>query len=288
MSPDRPHREIELRKLVPNLLTAAALCSGFASMHYAMRLGQDPLALAKAIACIGVAFILDGLDGRLARLLRATTRFGESFDSIADFVAFGAAPAVLLYQWQLKSVAIGGVEMDELGLLAAVLYSLCAAIRLARFAAQARKKKLGAPVSKFFQGMPAPGASGAVLVPPMLELSSLHWQAPALVTTAYTLLIAALMVSRVPMISVKHLKINRKLMVPLMIFVGVLVIAGSRDTWLTIAGLSLCYLCSMPLAVARHRLASSKEASEVVATHQAASPADRRREASEPPRPSRI
>lgn len=259
-----PHHrgEIELRKLLPNLMTAGALCAGLASMHYAMRLGQDPSALAKAIACIGVAFVLDGLDGRLARLLRATSRFGETFDSIADFVAFGAAPAFLLYQWQLKSVVIAGVDADPLGLMTAVLYALCAAIRLARFAAQARKKKLGAPVAKFFTGMPAPGASGAVLVPAMLELSSLRWTAPVMVTICYTLLIAALMVSRIPMISVKHVRISRKLIVPLMISFGLLVIAGSRDTWLTLAAISSLYLLSLPLAIRRHRMLLRKEAAE--------------------------
>lgn len=273
--PSSPRGEVELRKLIPNLLTAAALCSGLASMHFALRVGHgtDPLALAKAIACIGLAFVFDGLDGRLARLLRATSRFGESFDSIADFVAFGAAPAFLLYQWQLKDVRLGETNLDPLGLAAAVLYSLCAAIRLARFSAQARKKKLGAPVGKFFQGMPAPGASGAVLVPPMLALSSLDWKMPPLATTFYTLLIAALMVSKIPMISVKHIRISRRLIVPLMIFVGVLVVAASRDTWLTLAVLSTCYLLSLPVAVVRHRRVMAREAAQAAEASGSAGPA---------------
>ncbi|MCW5765863.1 MAG: phosphatidylcholine/phosphatidylserine synthase [Phycisphaeraceae bacterium] len=272
MNPDaeRTRGEVELRKLLPNLLTAGALCAGVASMHYALRLGTDPQALAKAIACIGVSFVLDGLDGRLARLLRATSRFGERFDSIADFVAFGAAPAFLLYQWQLKGLAVGGA--DTIGLFVAATYALCAAIRLARFAAQARKKKLGAPVARFFQGMPAPGASGAVLVPPMLELSSLQVTAPPWATAVYTLVIACLMVSKVPMISVKHIRISRRLIVPLMLFVGVLVIAGSRDTWLTLAVLSSAYLLSMPVAVAQRRAAAAKEASEAAALSGGAPP----------------
>jgi CDP-diacylglycerol---serine O-phosphatidyltransferase len=166
-SPQAPRqpREVELRKLIPNLLTAAALCAGIASIFFAMQyrpeLRNDDM-LMRAVAMIGLAFVLDGLDGRLARLLRATSRFGERFDSISDFVAFGLAPAFILHRWVLHET---GPEALRLGFFAVVLYALCAAIRLARFAIAAGRAKPNSAPSKFFTGLPAPAASFIVLMP---------------------------------------------------------------------------------------------------------------------------
>lgn len=241
---------IPFRKLIPNLMTAGALCAGIASFHFSIT-GQFD----KAMGCIAASFVLDGLDGRAARFLRVTSRFGEVIDSISDFTAFGVAPAFLLYQWQLQK------DAGVVGLLAVALYALCAAIRLARFTVQARKQKLGGPPGKFFQGLPAPAAAGAALVPPMLALSeTVAWKAPAYATAVYTLMLAAFMVSKLPMISVKGMRISRKLVVPLMLFAGVLTIGLVRDGWLTLSALATLYLLSFPAGWVLHARSKNKPA----------------------------
>ena len=267
----RSRREVELRKLIPNMMTGGAFCCGLASIYFALKYvpteaaagGAVPFRpipgwtpekhLATAIALIGMSFLLDGFDGRMARMLKVTSRFGEKFDSIADFVSFGVAPAFILFKWRL-------FEGDEWGYGVAVLYSLCAAIRLARFTVQAKKKKLGAPVSKFFTGLPAPAAAFVVLIPVMLSLSQIvanrakmDWTQEWVLWTVigYTLLIAGLMVSTIPMASVKHVKINRKLLPGLMIAVGLVAVCMIKDTWLTLSVLAAIYLLSLPLSVYR-------------------------------------
>lgn len=264
----RSRREVELRKLIPNMMTGGAFCCGLASIYFSLKYNPSaaPSAtatgvaawpaeriIATAIALIGMSFLLDGFDGRMARLLKVTSRFGEKFDSIADFVSFGVAPAFILFKWKLA-------EGDELGYGVAVMYTLCAAIRLARFTAQAKKKTLGAPVSKFFTGLPAPAAAFVVLIPVMLFLSETVRQQLALDWTkqwvlwsavAYTLLVAGLMVSVIPMASVKHVKISRKLLPALMITVGLIAVCMIKDSWLTLSVLAALYLFSLPLSVYR-------------------------------------
>jgi CDP-diacylglycerol--serine O-phosphatidyltransferase len=239
-------------------MTAGALCAGVASIYFAEKYtptSNDVTPLMRAIALIGLAFVLDGLDGRLARLLKATSRFGERFDSISDFVAFGLAPAFILYRWLL-----GG--LDLVGFAVVVCYALCAAIRLARFARQARRKAVNAPVARFFTGLPAPAAGFVVMLPLLAALSptlarwtgtdtsawlTLHWL--PWVVLGHTVLISALMVSTVPMLSVKHMRVDRRVLVPLMLGVGVLAVLLAKDAWLTLACLAAIYLLSLPLAV---------------------------------------
>lgn len=264
----RSRREVELRKLIPNLMTGGAFCCGVASIYFASKYSHqspDTSLIARAIGLLGASFLLDGLDGRMARMLKVTSRFGEKFDSIADFVSFGLAPAFILYKWKL-------IGFDELGFGVSVMYTLCAAIRLARFTAQAKKKTIGAPVSKFFQGLPAPAAAFVVLIPAMLALSPLFaskiatpsafdwtetWVLWAVVT--HTLLVAGLMVSTIPMASVKHVKINRSLLIPLLIGIGAIAVCMIKDAWLTLSVLAFVYLLSLPLSVMRARsLASAR------------------------------
>lgn len=260
----RQPREVELRKLVPNLLTAAALCSGIAAIYFATKYqpSGDSAPIMRAVALIGLAFVLDGLDGRLARLLRATSRFGERFDSISDFVCFGLAPAFILYRWALQDAQGIGTE---LGFAVVVVYALCAAIRLARFARQAGRKPAGAPVSKFFQGLPAPAAAFVVLTPLLVFLSptisgalarrglSMPMNVLEWVVLGHTALVAGLMVSTVPMISVKHVRVSRTILVPLMMGIALIAFFLVLDAWLTLAVLAMLYLLSLPLAVASSR-----------------------------------
>jgi CDP-diacylglycerol---serine O-phosphatidyltransferase len=255
--------EVELRKLLPNLLTTGAFFSGVAAIFFAHKYNAtsataslaDPKLLAQAIGLMGLSFVLDGLDGRLARMLRVSSQFGARLDSISDFVAFGLAPAFILFKWGLY-------HADELGFAVVGIYSLCAAIRLARFAAQAARKPLHGPVARTFVGLPAPAAGFIVLIPVMLWLSP-HVSAWAAklklsvspsevwvrwVVLAYVLLIAGLMVSKFPMLSVKHIRVSRKVLTPLMVATGLLAAALFVDAWLTLTVLACVYLLSMPLA----------------------------------------
>ncbi|CAN5772195.1 phosphatidylcholine/phosphatidylserine synthase [soil metagenome] len=258
-------REIEVRKLAPNMITAASLCAGLASLHYSLlgSVGAGPENFRYAVLAIVISFILDGLDGRMARLLRVTSKFGEVFDSMADFMAFGVAPAFLIYQWKLRDAVVNGKEVELFGLAAIMLFALCAAIRLARFAANAAKKRPGAPTGKFFAGLPAPAAGGAVLIPAMLEFSPLvHYQVPATAILVWTALLAIFMVSKIPMLSIKGLKVKRALAPVILALVALVVFGIMRDGWLTASVVFGIYVLSFPLGFAGYRKAVAKEASE--------------------------
>ncbi|MBX7136589.1 MAG: CDP-diacylglycerol--serine O-phosphatidyltransferase [Oligoflexia bacterium] len=178
------------RYLVPNAVTLANMFCGFLTCIYAAS-GR----FEKAVIAIGLAILLDGLDGRVARRLNATSRFGVEFDSFSDLVSFGVAPAVLMYHWCFKAQA------DEFGVLVTFIYLLCAASRLARF-------NISDPNLKSFTGLPTPGAAAAVVVAVNFApaLSPSFW-----VTTIGALLalsLAYLMVSRIEYLSVKTLRIS--------------------------------------------------------------------------------
>lgn len=250
-----PEREfsratVPLRRLVPNMITTAALCSGVAALHFASRVQPD---LAHAVAYIGVAAFLDGLDGRAARLLKATSRFGETFDSLSDFVCFGVAPAFLLYRFCQRDLTLLGLNLEGVVFMACVLFALCSAMRLARFTAQQRRKKPGTKPSRFFTGMPTPAAAAAGLAPIMLALSEVGLQLPTIVVVGHTLLIAAMMVSRLPMFAFKRLRVSRTWAMPLMLAIGLVVVMAARDAWLTGAALALVYMLTLPWSLAAYR-----------------------------------
>lgn len=231
--------------LLPNLLTTAALACGLASLHFALRGSFE-----KAMAAVVVAGIFDALDGRAARLLKVTSKFGAVLDSLSDFLAFGVAPAVILYQWKLSGT-------DVFGYSALMVFPLCAALRLARFTAAAmpggREPPPREPASRpssFFVGLPTPAAAGVVLIPPMLAFSErAAFEAPAWSVILLTLAVGVAMISRLPMFSIKGVRVSRKFVAPLMVGVGLLIVAASRDAWLTIAGLSILYVLLMPVAI---------------------------------------
>jgi len=180
-----PHRKrtVPLRMFVPNLFTTIAMCCGLASMHYSLKGDWD-----RAMLAVLLSAVFDGLDGRAARLLRVASPFGEVLDSLADFLSFGVAPAMLIHQWMFSQAAVkAGVPptlTDVFGLAAVITFVLCSAMRLARFTAAARPKQVSAAPpppgeeqrevvlkSKFFQGLATPSAAAAVMVPIMLAYS---------------------------------------------------------------------------------------------------------------------
>src|ERR1700674_2082117 len=180
----RRFRAIPVRTLVPNIITLLALCAGLT----AIRLAAEGV-LEWALYAIVFAAVLDGIDGRVARLLKGTSRFGAELDSLADFVNFGVAPALILYFWDLH-------ELRSAGWIAALVFAICAGLRLARFNVSTDDPNRPAWASNFFVGMPAPAGAITVLLPIYVYFLGAPVWAP--ITFLYTLLIAFLMVLRLP------------------------------------------------------------------------------------------
>jgi CDP-diacylglycerol--serine O-phosphatidyltransferase len=225
-------RSVPIRVLVPNLLTTLALCAGLASIHFSLKAASfttDPHTVSdkmdrlweKAMACIFLAAVFDLLDGFAARVLKVQSPFGAVLDSLSDFLSFGIAPALLLHQWSLSECSIQirsqVYKLDPLGLIAVMTFVLCSALRLARFTAAARAVKLPPGVTPppeprphhwrpgFFVGMPTPAAAGAVLIPPMLAVSTFpHYPTPDWLVILFTFMVALLMIGRQPMFSVQE------------------------------------------------------------------------------------
>src|ERR1700755_643298 len=154
----RRFRLIPVRTLVPNLITLLALCAGLTSIRLAFE-----QKLEWAVAAIVFAALLDGIDGRVARMLKGTSRFGAELDSLADFVNFGVAPALILYFWGLH-------ELGHAGWIAAIVYAICCALRLARFNVMCDDPTRPAWAGSYFTGMPAPGGAITVLLPIYVSL----------------------------------------------------------------------------------------------------------------------
>lgn len=237
----RRARAVPLRRLVPNFLTIISLCSGLASLHFSLQMDWD-----RALSAIAVAAVFDMLDGGAARLLRASSRFGAVLDSLSDFVSFGVAPALMLHQWMLK-------EAGAPGLAATMIFALCAALRLARFTS-ARKSNPSSPLARFFVGLPTPAAASIVVIPVMLETAkNTAYRLPEWIVILHTFFIAWLMISRQPCFSLKKLKVKRNLIVPLMVAVGLVVVAAAKDPWATAVALASIYLLSIPLSITVYR-----------------------------------
>ncbi len=239
--------DVPVWALVPNLLTTIALCCGLASVYFSM---QNKFL--HAMGAIILSGIFDVLDGRAARILKASSKFGAVLDSLSDFLAFGVAPAVLLLQHDL-------VKEDAIGLAAAMTYALCAAIRLARFtSAASAPARPDSPSSVFFTGMPSPAAAGIVMIPPMVMASeTLKPFDPSIrpgLVAVHMLIVGLLMISRLPMFSIKKIRVARGLIAPVLVALGLIVAAAVKDVWLTTASLATVYLLLIPFAfVSRSR-----------------------------------
>ena len=239
----RRFRRIPMRFVIPNLVTLLALCLGLTGIRFAAE-GKFEL----AVYAIIVAAILDGLDGRIARALEGTSRFGAELDSLADFVDFGVAPALLLYFWSLSA-------NPSLGWFAALIFAIAAALRLARFNVMSDDPDRPAWMSHFFVGMPAPAGAVLVMLPVYLHLGLGLPKDPFFVRfeIAYVLLIAFLMASRIPHFSGKKIgRVPREWFVPVLFgAIAVLLLIVTFPAQMLIV-LSLAYLALIPLSVQRY------------------------------------
>jgi CDP-diacylglycerol--serine O-phosphatidyltransferase len=239
----RRFRGVPLRLLIPNLVTLLALCLGLTAIRFAL---EDQIEW--AVSAIAGAAVLDGLDGRLARALKGTSRFGAELDSLADFVDFGVAPAIVLYVFGLH-------EMKSLGWFAALIFAIACALRLARFNVMIEDMDQPAWRSHFFVGMPAPAGAVVGLLPVYLHFSLFsvpNVRALAPLEIAYVLAIAFLMASQIPHFSGKLIGRVPREYVAVVLFglaAGVLLLAYFPMEMLV--ALSLAYLASIPLSIRR-------------------------------------
>jgi CDP-diacylglycerol---serine O-phosphatidyltransferase len=237
----RRFREIPVRTLVPNMITLLALCAGLTAIRFSVE-GR----IEWALAAIVFAAALDGIDGRVARLIKGQSRFGAELDSLADFVNFGVAPGVILYFWGLH-------EMGGVGWIASMVFAICASLRLARFNVAIDDPNKPAFAANFFTGMPAPLGAITVLLPIYLFLLGLPRLTP--LALVYTLVIALLMVSRLPVFSGKQIgtRVRPEMVLPIFVLVVLFVAVLVSYPWLVLTVVTLCYLAALPLGWMSYR-----------------------------------
>ena len=242
-------KNVALHKMIPNLLTLMALAAGLTAIQYAFDGVWD-----RAVLAIVVAAILDALDGGAARLLKATSDFGAQLDSLSDFLAFGIAPALVLYAWVLE-------ESGPVGWIAMLAFAAASALRLARFNIM---KDIKMPDWKrgFFQGIPAPAGAGLALLPMVIWLQFpdfFEQLAFANFMIGFWVLgVGAMMISRIPTFSTKQIRLPAKMAMPALAAAALLMAALVQAPWPTLSVMAILYMISIPFAV-RHFLKLQKE-----------------------------
>lgn len=243
---------LTLRAMTPNAITTAALCSGLTGIRFAVTAasGTDPVLVAedwrKAVAAVILAGLLDGIDGRIARLLKAQSRFGAELDSLADNVSFGVAPALILFLWSLQ-------EAPRIGWFAALAVAIACALRLARFNAQIDVEHQPHKSAGFLTGIPAPVAAGLAFLPMYLWIATDDpvFRLP-IVVGPWLVLIAFLMISNIATLSWTSLRPRRSVRLELIALVGLVTVALLTEPWLTLVGISVVYVLFLPVGFVRY------------------------------------
>jgi len=242
---------LTLRAMVPNAITAAALCVGLTGIRYAIA-GE----FEKSVLAVILAGMLDGIDGRAARLLKAQSRFGAELDSLADSISFGVAPALIIYLWTLQ-------ELPRLGWFAALAFAICCVLRLARFNARIDLPEDPHKSAGFLTGVPAPVGAGLAFLPLYLWLASgpqglalpggviIDFRSPVGVGV-WLVLIAFLLISSLPTLSWSKLRPRRSIRLEMIALAGLVVAALLSEPWLTLVGISVVYLLLIPLGLASY------------------------------------
>ena len=225
------------RHLLPNILTIGGVCLGISSIKFSIE-GNFSL----AVTLILFAAILDALDGRIARLIKGTSDFGKELDSLTDFVSFGVAPVFILYFWVLN-------QYGKLGWAITLIYSVCCVLRLARFNLtkldEAQDWK-----NNFFEGIPSPAGGLLILMPLIYELTNLNFGLDIKNSTPYlTIIVAILLVSKIPTFALKKISISSKATVFLLLAIGIIIISLLFYTLETLLVFGAVYLMSIPVSI---------------------------------------
>ena len=239
------------RYLLPNILTLGGVCLGISSIKFSID-GNFSL----AVTLILLAAILDALDGRVARLIKGTSEFGKELDSLTDFVSFGIAPVLILYFWELN-------KYGKLGWAIALVYSVCCVLRLARFNLT-KNEDHQEWKQNFFEGVPSPAGGLLILVPLIYELTNFNFHLDVKNLTPYiTVLIALLLVSKIPTLSLKKISISSRTTVFLLLAAGIIFIALLFYTFETLLIFSLIYLISIPVSILIYKKQQQKYSTKI-------------------------
>lgn len=235
---DRPRRGIPLRALVPNAVTALALCFGLTGIRFAIAGDWE-----RAVAAIVIAAVLDGMDGRIARMLNGQSRFGAELDSLSDVIAFGVSPAIILYLWSLQF-------MPKFGWIFALAHVVCAALRLARFNASIDVEDQPHKSAGFLTGVPAPAGAGLTLLPLYLWLwTGLDIFREAYLVAPWAALVAFLMISNVATFSWTSLRLRSHVRIWAIVVVALVGGALFSAPWPTLSVAALIYAALIPFSV---------------------------------------
>jgi len=230
-------RDLSFNRMIPNILTLLALAAGLTAIRFGLEGRWE-----HAVLAIIVAGVLDALDGRIARLLKGSSKFGAELDSLSDFVCFGVSPVLVLYLWTMK-------DAGRLGWVLVMLFTICCGLRLARFNVMMEDHDAPAWQARFFTGIPAPAGGGLVLLPMVLsfQVGEDFFRQPWVVGI-FMLVIAGMLVSTIPTYSFKTLKISRQWILPTMLITGAIAVFLINAPWLTLSVVGLAYICSIPLS----------------------------------------
>src|SRR5262245_1551080 len=255
----RRFRPIPVRMLVPNFITLLAICAGLTAIRLSIEGKME-----WAVAAIVFAAVLDGIDGRVARMIKGQSKFGAELDSLADFVNFGVAPGLMLYFWQLH-------ELNNGGWIAAMVFAISGGLRLARFNATIDDPNKPPYAANYFTGVPAPAGAVTALLPIYLAFLGIA-KPPATLTAAYTLLIAFLMVSRLPVFSGKQVRMRVPPEMVLPVFVSVIFFIALLIgyPWHILSVGTVLYLLSLPLGWKSYKDHERAAAAQAAPTAEAA------------------
>jgi CDP-diacylglycerol---serine O-phosphatidyltransferase len=237
---DRPRirlKGIPFNRMIPNILTLLALCAGMSAIRYSLNEQWEHAAMA-----ILVAAILDALDGRVARILKGTSKFGAELDSLSDFISFGVAPPIILFLWTMK-------DAGRVGWVLVLLFAICCALRLARFNTKVDEPDSPPWAYNFFSGVPSPAGAGLVLLPLMLSFlfgESLFGR-PEVVGTVLAV-VSFLLVSRIPTYAFKKFKVAQRWIIPTMLGIGLFAAFFVSDPWAALSIFMLTYMCTIPFS----------------------------------------
>ena len=249
----RRFRPIPVRMLVPNFITLLAICAGLTAIRLSTE-GRMEL----AVAAIVFAAVLDGIDGRVARMIKGQSKFGAELDSLADFVNFGVAPGLMLYFWQLH-------ELHNGGWIAAMVFAISGGLRLARFNATIDDPNRPAYAANYFTGVPAPLGAITVLLPIYLAFVGMP-KPPAAVTAVYTFVIGCLMVSRLPVFSGKtvRMRVPPEMVLPAFVAAVFFIALLIGYPWYILSAGTVIYLLTLPMGWKSYRNHQRKAEAQAV------------------------
>ena len=234
------------RSLLPNTLTIFGVCLGLSSIKFAIDLNYQI-----AVVAIGFAAILDTLDGRVARLIKGASKVGKELDSLTDVISFGVAPSFIMYFWAIN-------EIGKFGWMFVLIYTVCCALRLARFNLTNIEETESWKIN-FFEGVPSPAAAGLVLLPLILSLSELvQLENTAIISSVVILITSILMVSKIPTYSLKRIIIPRHLTIFLLLGIGIYLSLLIFYTFQTLLFTGLIYLILIPISYFHYRNKNKK------------------------------